>query len=275
MATESGGKVHAYSRAGAVGPLQFMPATARRYGLGTIDGFDTRLDPARATRASARYLVDHLGRFHGNLELTLAAYNAGETRLRGIQRRHRGAGFWDAPVYYSLPAETRSYVPRVLAAARLFLHPAEYGVGLPEQGSTVTTVRLGSAASLGEIAVCLGNQPGDSGWFRALRNLNPSTSPAERIPAGERIDLPTAVVDSFAASCGEEAPLTLTARALHDAEYPEKPEVVRYTVRRGDTLAAIAGAHRSSVRELAALNGIRPPAYVIHPGQRLIVPARD
>jgi membrane-bound lytic murein transglycosylase D len=99
MATESGGKVHAYSRAGAVGPLQFMPATARRYGLHTVDGFDTRLDPVRATRASARYLEDHLRHFRGNLELTLAAYNAGETRLRRLHRRHPDAGFWDVQLY--------------------------------------------------------------------------------------------------------------------------------------------------------------------------------
>jgi membrane-bound lytic murein transglycosylase D len=275
MATESGVKVHAYSRAGAVGPLQFMSATARRYGLRMIDGFDTRLDPLRATRASAKYLNDHLARFQGSLELTLAAYNAGGTRIRAIQRRHRGAGFWDARVYYSLPLETRTYVPRVLAAAWLFRHAPEYGLGLPADDSTVTTVRLGTSASLGEIAICLGNEPGRPGWFRTLRNLNPRVSPAERLPAGARIELPTALVDAFAVACGEEMALAATARILHDAEYPEKPEVIRYMVRRGDTLAAIAGAHRSSVRELAALNGIRPPDYVIHPGQKLVVPARD
>ena len=52
MAKESGGKVHAYSRAGAVGPLQFMSNTARRYGLYSQNGFDMRLDPVAATRAT-------------------------------------------------------------------------------------------------------------------------------------------------------------------------------------------------------------------------------
>lgn len=275
MATESGAKVHAYSRAGAAGPLQFMPATARRYGLRMVDGFDARLDPVRATRASARYVVDHLRRFGGNLEFTLAAYNAGETRLRGIRRRHPGVGFWDAPVYYALPVETRTYVPRVLAASLLFLRPGDYGLSLHDGASTVTGVRLGSAASLGEMAVCLADAPGRSGWFRTLRNLNPRVSPAERLPAGTRVDLPTEAVDAFAAACAADSPLRLVARALHDAEYPEHPEVLRYRVRPGDTLAAIADAHHSSVRELAALNGIRPPDYIIHPGQELTVPARN
>ena len=66
-----------------------------------------------------------------------------------------------------------------------------------------------------------------------------------------------------------------TARLLHDADYPETPEVFQYTVRRGDSLAMIAQEHRSSVRELAELNQVRPPGYTIHPGQRLTVPARN
>ncbi|TMB21433.1 MAG: lytic transglycosylase domain-containing protein, partial [Deltaproteobacteria bacterium] len=45
MAQETGAKVHSYSSAGAAGPLQFMPTTGRRYGLGSVDGFDMRLDP--------------------------------------------------------------------------------------------------------------------------------------------------------------------------------------------------------------------------------------
>ena len=65
------------------------------------------------------------------------------------------------------------------------------------------------------------------------------------------------------------------ARVLHDADYPATPEVIRYTVQRGDSLAMIALEHRSSVQELAELNRIRPPRYTIHPGQQLTVPARQ
>jgi membrane-bound lytic murein transglycosylase D len=273
MATESGAKVHAYSRAGAVGPLQFMPSTARRYGLFAIDGFDTRLDPVRATRANARYVIDHLRRLRGNLELTLAAYNAGETRLRKIHRAHPDKGFWDDEVYYALPFETRTYVPRVLAAALLYLHPERYGIRFPDGEADVTTIRLGPDASLGELAVCLGNAPGEDGWFRALRNLNPAISPSDRIPSGTRILLPTVAVDAYGERCVAATPWTLLARELHEADNPERPEVLRYTVRSGDSLAAIAQEHRSSIRELAELNRLRPP-YLIHPGQQLTVPAR-
>ena len=275
MATESGVKVHSYSRAGAAGPLQFMSATARRYGLRTVNGFDTRLDPALAAQANARYMEEHLRRLRGNLELSLAAYNAGETRLARIHRRHPEASFWEPPVYYSLPLETRTYVPRVLAAALLFLQPERYGLHFNEQEATVTNVRLPSEASLGELAVCLGNVPGDVGWFRTLRNLNPAISPADRLAAGSRIDMPTTAAAVFTQRCKEQAPWMQIARVLHDADYPATPEVIHYTVQRGDSLAMIALEHRSSVQELAELNRIRSPGYTIYPGQQLTVPARQ
>ncbi len=275
MATESGVKVHSYSRAGAAGPLQFMVATARRYGLRTVDGFDTRLDPVLAAQANARYMGEHLRRLRGNLELALAAYNAGETRLARIHRRRPEASFWEPTVYYSLPLETRTYVPRVLAAALLFLRPEQYGLQFIEREATVTNVRLPTEASLGELAVCLGNASGDVGWFRTLRNLNPAISPADRLAAGSRIDMPTTAAAVFTERCKDQAPWMQTARVLHDADYPATPEVIHYTVQRGDSLAMIAMEHRSSVRELAELNRIRPPGYTIYPGQQLTVPARQ
>src|SRR5690606_39644120 len=57
LAKESNGRVHSVSRAGAAGPMQFMPSTGRRFGLGPDGtGFDTRYDPRSAAEASAAYL---------------------------------------------------------------------------------------------------------------------------------------------------------------------------------------------------------------------------
>jgi membrane-bound lytic murein transglycosylase D len=82
MAKESGGKVHAVSRSGAAGPLQFMYATGARFGLTSDGGFDLRYDPSESARANAEYINEQLGQFNNNLELTIAAYNGGEGRLR-------------------------------------------------------------------------------------------------------------------------------------------------------------------------------------------------
>src|SRR5688572_6174039 len=69
MAQESGGKVHSVSRSGASGPLQFMPATGYRFGLGRdASGFDTRFDPQYAARANAAYINERFRELNRNLE---------------------------------------------------------------------------------------------------------------------------------------------------------------------------------------------------------------
>jgi membrane-bound lytic murein transglycosylase D len=268
MARESGGRVHAYSRAGAAGPLQFMRRTGRRYGLGTEEGFDLRLDPVAATRASARYLNDQLRLLSGDLAKALAAYNGGESRLLRLHRKHDGADFWDPRILYSVPRETQDYVPSVLAAALIFLDPAEYGVHFAPLENTISQVVLAGDASLGELAICLG------GSFRTLRNLNPRLEPEEELPAGTPVDMPSMLVPVYAERCREDSALRRLGRELHAAANPPLPELIEYTVRRGDTLTAIATRFdcESSVGALAAMNRLRPPGYEVRIGQRLQIP---
>lgn len=271
MAKESVGRVHIYSRAGAAGPLQFMPATARRFGLGG-NGFDERLDPALVARANVRYIEEQLKAFNDNLELTLAAYNGGEGRMRRLAKQHPGRGFWNSRIFYALPAETRDYVPKVLAAAWLFLHPEEYGLRFPTVDNALGEIALESSLSLAELAICLGQDERPEGWFRTLRNLNPRIESGRRLAVGARVRVPGAVVQAYAQRCRDPAFMARIA-ALQDAAEPAGPTQVGYSVRRGDTLAAIARRTRcSSVREIAALNGIRAPKYALKVGQQLRLP---
>jgi membrane-bound lytic murein transglycosylase D len=273
LATETGGKVHAYSRAGAAGPMQFMPHTGRRYGLGSVDGFDMRLDPVAASKASVAYLNDQLKALNGDLELALAAYNVGEGRIRRLHRKHRGAKYWDPQFYYALPTETRRYVPRIFAAALLFLEPERYGLSFLDREVRTTTIVLKEPLSLGELTICLGQERNPDGWFRTLRNLNPRRGSDDRIAAGDTVQMPSMIVSTYADRCVGNSSILALASELHDAAYPERPEIVQYTVRRGDTLARIASRHGCwSVGKLATLNGITGPGYVIHVGQRLTVP---
>jgi membrane-bound lytic murein transglycosylase D len=275
IATESGGKVHAFSRAGAAGILQFMRRTGHIYGLGVDDGFDTRLDPVAATRASVAFLNDRFAELNNSLEKALAAYNGGEGRLHSLERRLKGASLWDKRVYYSLPRETREYVPRVLAAAWLFLHPGDYGLEWPAVDTGRATLTVRNETSLGELTVCLGQEGNPNGWFRTLRNLNPRLDPGDRIEAGTQITVPAVVVPIYEQRC-LDGDVVARARELHDANYPPGSEFIPYIVRRGDTLGRIAARHRCvSLSELAALNNIRPPRYVIHIGQELKIPDCD
>ncbi len=116
---ESGGQPTALSPKGARGIWQFMPDSARRFGL-TIDrGTDDRLDVPKSTRAAARYLRDLHAQF-GDWPLALAAYNVGEM---AVQKAVLKSGSKDFALLSSkrlIPAETRAYVPAVIAASHLF-----------------------------------------------------------------------------------------------------------------------------------------------------------
>ena len=112
---ESGGRTTALSPKGARGLWQFMPNTARRYGLAVTASLDERLDPYKSTRAAARYLRDLHIQF-GNWPLALAAYNAGEDTVQRAVERSSTRDFNSIARNGMLPLETRSYVPAVLNA---------------------------------------------------------------------------------------------------------------------------------------------------------------
>jgi soluble lytic murein transglycosylase-like protein len=96
ISAESGYNPFARSRKGAAGLMQLMPETARRYGV------TNRLDPAQNIHGGARYLRDLVHMFHNDLQLAVAAYNAGESAVVKYGNR--------IPPY----RETMSYVPRVM-----------------------------------------------------------------------------------------------------------------------------------------------------------------
>lgn len=116
---ESGGQPTALSPKGARGIWQFMPDTARRFGLTINSETDDRLDIPKSTRAAARYLRDLHTQF-GDWSLALAAYNIGEMV---VQRAVSKSGSKDFALLSSrrlIPVETRAYVPAVIAASNLF-----------------------------------------------------------------------------------------------------------------------------------------------------------
>jgi hypothetical protein len=114
---ESGYNPLARSPKNAVGIWQFIPETAEAFGL-RIEGPDERSDPAKSTRAAARYLKLLYARF-GDWPLALAAYNAGERTVQEAVRKGQTTDFWRLADAGLLPRETQAYVPAVLAAQYL------------------------------------------------------------------------------------------------------------------------------------------------------------
>jgi len=305
MAKESNGKVHATSRTGAAGPMQFMYATGKRFGLGVdATGFDTRYDPHAAAEASAAYLNERMGELNRSIELSLAAYNGGEGRALRVYQGAGGKGFWDASIYNQFPPETQDYVPMVIAAAWLFLHPKQYGLSFPNVDAKPAPLRLAQPASIYELAICLGNRGVREGYMRPLRNLNPRYEADSWIPAGTTLNATTQIVGLYNRYCLQGPRAQLAAQLVRsnpdtaivrsdvgnpaDADAPQPTTVAtgiptrivtkpaakavgrrHYSVQRGETLTSIAEKFQCDTGDLAQANGIKGPRYAIRPGQRL------
>lgn len=136
----------ALSPKGAFGLWQLMPVTARRYGLRVDATSDDRADVDKATRVAARYLRDLRQRF-GDWTLALAAYNTGEDAVQRAMERGESKDFWYLSERKLLPAETRAYVPAVLAGLGPFGAERPVVVGSRPNGKFVASGIVYAAAT--------------------------------------------------------------------------------------------------------------------------------
>lgn len=129
---ESGFNPRAKSPVAAQGLWQFMRPTAREYGLRVGRGVDERNNPDRATDAALTYLQKLHDRF-GSWYLAAAAYNVGQGRVARVMKQVTGRTKGTDADFYRiasrLPQETRDYVPKLIAAAKIGKNPAKYGFG--------------------------------------------------------------------------------------------------------------------------------------------------
>ncbi|HVK96780.1 MAG TPA: lytic transglycosylase domain-containing protein [Flavisolibacter sp.] len=109
---ESDLKTNAVSWAGAVGPWQIMPATARLLGLKVNGKIDERRDFTKSTYAAAKYLAELYDIF-GDWLLVIAAYNGGPGKVNSAIKRSGSKNFWE--LQYHLPAESRNHVKKFIA----------------------------------------------------------------------------------------------------------------------------------------------------------------
>jgi soluble lytic murein transglycosylase-like protein len=183
---ESSFRPAATSRMGAAGVWQFMPGTARGYGLEVGTWVDERRDPVRASHAAARHLRDLHEQF-GGWHLAAAAYNCGSGCVRRALRLHGGGPdggelrYWRIRPY--LPRETRDYVPKLLAAVRIARDPAAFGFGGVDGGAPLAyrVVMAPGGTSLQRVARWAGAPES------AVATLNPhlvrgQTPPGRRWP---------------------------------------------------------------------------------------------
>ncbi len=166
---ESGHNPTAKSAVGAVGLWQFMPDTARAYGLVVDRWTDERLDPQRSTEAAARLLADLHRRF-GNWELALAAYNMGHAGLTRAIRKFNSNDFWLlSRCEGGLPWETTLYVPKIEALAIAMNNRSIFGIDdtEPDPATQFDIVNVGPGQPLSSVAKAAGVNES------AIAELNP------------------------------------------------------------------------------------------------------
>lgn len=176
------------------GIWQFMPATARHFGLAVGPEYDGRRDVAAATRAALEYL-EYLGRqFEEDWPLVNMAFNAGEYRVRGALTRAQRGGKAVPHDQLALSPITHEHFAKLSALSCLVRDPARWHVELPPAGAVVplAALKLDAATDLALVAAASGTQ------LDVLAALNPAARDA-RLPAGAMVLLPAGVVDETAA----------------------------------------------------------------------------
>src|SRR5271170_6366982 len=269
----------ALSRAGARGIWQFVAYRGMEYGLRHTWWVDERQDPEKATRAEAQHLRDLYGQF-GDWYLAMAAYNCGPGNVqKGIERTGY-ADFWELYKRNVLPKETRNYVPIILALTLIAKDAAHYGIQVdPEQPVPTDIVKPGRAIDLRLVAETIDVDADtlrnlNPALLRLATPDDPSfelhlpVGTAEKFSA-EIADIPadkwvswrrhriesgetltsiakkyhvTAAAISEANNLEAHAALDVGEKLIIPAAAPaeSKSRLVRYRVRKGDTLGGIA-----------------------------------
>lgn len=238
---ESAYVTKARSHVGASGLWQFMPATGRHYGLEQTPLYDGRHDVYAATNAALNYL-QYLHGLFDDWSLALAAYNWGEGNLSRAIRRAQEQGL--PPTYENLkmPAETRNYVPKLLAVRNLVNNPQAFGLKLPEIRNTPYFKAVEVRDPMDIMAASfLANIPQNE-----FLSLNPAFKTPVFIPKGKarRMLLPIEAAKTFELNYKEADRKTLLSWDV-------------FTPSSSIDLATLAEQTGNSVSELKSLNGLR------------------
>ncbi|MEY2342591.1 LysM peptidoglycan-binding domain-containing protein [Acidithiobacillus sp. IBUN Pt1247-S3] len=268
-AIESGYNPKAFSPAAAAGLWQFVPGTARNFGLQNTRWGDPRLSLTASTNAALDYLSYLYNYFGGNWLLAIAAYNAGQGTVSAAIQQNVAAGqptdFWDL----NLPSQTENYVAELLGLAQVIQNAQAYHVSLPSIPNTAhialvdtpRRVNLQVAAHLMDVSET------------ELQHLNAGLSYGVA-PAGYSLVVPkdkaktlrTALLQMPAQQT--PAPSPVPAVAVQAAR--PVPAVHYATVRPGETLSQLALRTGVSVHNLENWNHLRSGRF-LQVGQRLTI----
>lgn len=258
---ESGFSPRAHSKANAVGYWQFIRETGRRYGLKVDTFIDERRDPVLATRAAVEYFKTLYNMF-GSWHLAMASYNCGEGRVKRAVNKHKTKNFWELIAKRrALPTESKHYVPKFIAAAKIASNPEKYGFSEIKFQDPLSydTVTLTNPISLSKLA---SNMNVD---LEEMKLLNPKFR-SDFVPMARDGETVVRLPVGF----GQDA---LAALSMSVTTQPKivSNDYTYYRIRSGDSLSTIARRHRTSVSQIRRLNDLSN-RYILRVGARLRIP---
>ena len=250
---ESGFIANATSIHGAVGLWQFLPTTARQYGLRIDRWVDERRDPVKSTRAAAAYLKD-LHDYFGRWYLATAAYNAGQGAIDRAMQRTGAKDFWSLSRKSQLSEETRNFVPKFVAVTLIATNLQKYGFTdiLYERPLEYEEVEIETPLKLATVAELAGAE------FASIRELNPALLRSATPPGDKKfwLKLPDGSGAKFTQALQGQKETSAAASAF-----------VTHEVKKGETIFAIARRYGLGIRALMEFNGLADSRLRI--GQKL------
>lgn len=256
---ESGADPEARSHSNALGMWQFMPATARLYGLRVDTWVDERLDPYKSTKAAMLYLKDLYDMF-GCWRLALSAYNSGENKMNRVLCQEDADEYEQICSSRKLKRETREFWPRFRALAHIAKNPEKFGFMRFEAPSSMPkteTIMVKGGYSLNELARAAGIPNS------RLEALNPSLLRGITPPGENTYQLVT----------------PLQCAATLETKLAKIPRItgsrhVTHVVNKGESVWKISRKYGISSAQLASLNPDINLQGALRTGVKLMVPLR-
>ena len=244
---ESGFDPKAISKAKAVGLWQFMYSTGKQYGLNRNWYIDERQDPIKSTHAAAKYFKDLYKEFE-DWYLVLAAYNTGPGRVNRALKLHETSDYWQL---YSLPKDTKNYIPYYLSSAIILQNPEKYGFKIPKNNPLkYDEVKIEKSSDLNVIAKAADTK------VSTIKKLNPELrQPATPNNGPYTLNIPNGKKESFY------------------KKFNAIPDDEKFAVQKGENLISIASKYRVLVADLQTINNISN-INKLSIGQRLKIPVK-
>ncbi len=242
------------SRSGAGGMWQFMASSGNDWGLTRNGYYDYRFDPEKAARGYARYIKSLYKEF-GDWYLAMAAYDWGPLYVQRAVQRTGFADFWELYRRNAMPAETRAYVPQILAAILMAKNPEKYGLDkvVPDAPVLYDTVPVSYAIDLHLVA-----------------DVTESTVPeiVALNPALLRLSTPRDMSFDLHIPVGTK---DLFTDRLKDIPQDRRGSWRFHIVKSGETLESVASTLHAKSTEIAETNGITAQDPM-SAGDELVVP---